>query len=656
MARAKRDGMARFIRRLFASTGGSVLPIAAASVPVIVALIGGGLDINRVYKARNRLQTACDAGTLAGRRAVTTNGYDTAAQNQANAYFNTNFVEGELGTTGTTFTTASANNGNLISGTASTTVQTAVMNLLGVETIPVSVACSATMGVGNSDITMVLDTTGSMGNTLSGTSQTRIQALRVAMKNFYDTVATATQGSNARIRYSFVPYSSSVNVGRLIYNLDPAYLADTWQIQSREPVYNTITEQVFTGWAAPVNTSEQTYSTEIVGSTSQYSSTNYTSQANCNNARPADLAWANNGNATTSSSTVTNGSGQQVVTTTTTQPQRKTTYLCQQTNNNRWRVFSFNTTRNYIMRSYATSDPIYETRTRQEFASWAYKEVSVDTSVYKTFAAVSKPNGTSGAAASYTWGGCIEERESDATDSISYSSSDGMSPSTALDLNVDMVPDDDPDTKWGPMWPELAYYRTVSNWQGTFLTNAVQTSQGSRANSKCPYQAQLLSTMNQSAFYSYADSLIADGSTYHDLGMLWGLRLSSPQGPWADTVNIAPTNGGKVSRHIIFMTDGQMEPSNTIQSSYGIEWHDRRVTDDGVSNQAARHTLRFRALCDNAKDKGFRVWVIAFASSLTSDLTYCASSNSSFLATNATQLNSAFQEIAKNVGELRVYQ
>lgn len=656
MARAKRDGMARFIRRLFASTGGSVLPIAAASVPVIVALIGGGLDINRVYKARNRLQTACDAGTLAGRRAVTTNGYDTAARNQANAYFNTNFVEGELGATGTTFTTASANNGNLISGTASTTVQTAVMNLLGVETIPVSVACSATMGVGNSDITMVLDTTGSMGSTLSGTSQTRIQALRVAMKNFYDTVATATQGSNARIRYSFVPYSSSVNVGRLIYNLDPAYLADTWQIQSREPVYNTITEQVFTGWAAPVNTSEQTYSTEIVGSTSQYSSTNYTSQANCNNARPADLAWANNGNATTSSSTVTNGSGQQVVTTTTTQPQRKTTYLCQQTNNNRWRVFSFNTTRNYIMRSYATSDPIYETRTRQEFASWAYKEVSVDTSVYKTFAAVSKPNGTSGAAASYTWGGCIEERESDATDSISYSSSDGMSPSTALDLNVDMVPDDDPDTKWGPMWPELAYYRTVSNWQGTFLTNAVQTSQGSRATSKCPYQAQLLSTMNQSAFYSYADSLIADGSTYHDLGMLWGLRLSSPQGPWADTVNIAPTNGGKVSRHIIFMTDGLMEPSNTIQSSYGIEWHDRRVTDDGVSNQAARHTLRFRALCDNAKDKGFRVWVIAFASSLTSDLTYCASSNSSFLATNATQLNSAFQEIAKNVGELRVYQ
>jgi hypothetical protein len=648
--------MSGFLTRLHRSTTGSVLPIAAASVPVIIALIGGGLDINRVYKARNRLQSACDAGTLAGRRAITTNGYDTTAQAQANAYFNTNFVQNDLGATGTSFTTASANNGNLITGTAQTTVQTVVMNLLGVDTIPVEVTCSATMGVGNSDITMVLDTTGSMGNTLSGTTQTRIQALRAAMKNFYDTVATATQGSNARIRYGFVPYSSSVNVGRLIYNLDPRYLADTWQIQSREPVFNTITEQVFTGWSAPVNTSEQTYSTEIVGGTTQFSSTNYSSQANCNNARPADLAWANNGNATTATSSTTNGSGQQVVTTTTTQPQRKTTYVCQQRNNNRWRVFSFDTTRDFITRSFATSDPIYETRTRQEFVNWAYKEVSVDTSVYKTFAAVSRPNGTNGAAASYTWGGCIEERESDATGSISYSSVNGMSPSSALDLDVDLLPDDDADTKWGPMWPELAYYRTVSNWQGTFLTDAVQTSQGTRASSYCPYQAQLLSTMNQSAFYSYADALVASGSTYHDIGMLWGLRLSSPEGPWANTVNVLPTNGGKVSRHIIFMTDGQMEPSISIQSSYGIEWHDRRVTDDGQSNQAARHTLRFRALCDNAKDKGFRVWVIAFASSLTTDLSYCASSNSSFLATNATQLNNAFQEIAKNVGELRVYQ
>ncbi|MFM6829332.1 MAG: pilus assembly protein, partial [Novosphingobium sp.] len=645
-----------FLSRLLRNPAGSVLPLAAASVPVIVALIGGGLDMSRTYKARNRLQSACDAGTLAGRRAVTTNGYDQTARTQATTFFNTNFNENDVGASGTTFVTTSTDSGNLVSGTAATSVGTAVMGMIGVDSISVSVGCSATMGVGNSDITMVLDTTGSMGSTLAGTSVTRIQALRTAMKNFYTTISTATQGSNARVRYSFVPYSSSVNVGRLIYNLDPHYLADQWPIQSREAVFNTITEKVFTGWKSPVYTSSQSYSTESVGNTSQYTSTNYNSLSACNSARLANSDWANNGSATTSNSTTTNGSGQQVVTTQTSQPQRKTTYVCQ-ASGNKYRIYYYYTTRTYYTYSYATSDPVYETRTRQEFSHFAYKQVTYDVSALKKFQSVSVKNGASGVAVSYTWGGCIEERETDSSDSFSYSSVSGMSPSTALDLDVDLVPDDSDDsTKWAPMWPDVAYYRTYTSGYNTYLSSSAETTQGSKASSYCPYQAQLLSTMNQSAFNTYADSLVAAGSTYHDLGMLWGLRLNSPDGPWNGTVNVAPTNGGKVSRHIIFMTDGIMEPSTTVQSTYGIEWHDRRVTDDGSSNQTARHTARFRALCDAAKAKGFRVWVIAFASGMTTDLSYCASDNSSYTASNSTQLNTAFQEIAKNVGELRVYQ
>lgn len=636
-----------------------MLPLAAISVPVIVALVGGGLDMSRVYKARNRLQSACDAGTLAGRRAVTTDGYGTDEKAQAATYFNTNFNEDEIGATDTSFVTDSTDAGNMVTGTASTTVNMAVMNMLGIDTLDVSVECSATMGVGNSDITMVLDTTGSMGSTLPNSSQTRIQALRAAMKNFYTTVATATQSSNARVRYSFVPYSSSVNVGRLIYNLNPDYLANQWPIQSREPVFNTITEQVFVGWDDPVYTSNSGYSSETSGSSTQYSSTNYTSQTNCNNAKPADTAWANNGSSSSSNSTTTNGDGQQVVTTTTTQPQRKTKYTCTRLSSGSrpWRVYYYYVNRNYYTYQYATSDPVYETRTRQEFSHFAYKRVMYNTGTYKTFVAASVPNGSNGTSVSYTWKGCIEERDTVASGSVSYSNGSGMSPSDALDLDIDLLPrDDDETTKWGPMWPEVAYYRTVYSNGYTYLTNADETTRGSKAGSYCPYQAQLLQTMTQGAFDTYADSLVAEGSTYHDLGMIWGLRLSSPDGPWQNTVNIAPSNGGKVSRHIIFMTDGEMAPSSTIQSTYGIEYHDRRITDDGSSNQSSRHTARFKALCDAAKDKGFRVWVIAFGSSLTSDLTYCASSNSSYLANNAAQLNTAFQEIAKNVGELRVYQ
>lgn len=647
--------MTGWLSRLQLNSTGSILPLAAIALPVILTMVGSGLDMSRVYKARNRLQTACDAATLAGRRAVTNDGYDTDEQAVASTYFNTNFVESDVGATGTTFVSSSPDQGNFVVGSAETSVKMAVMGAMGFDTFDISVSCQATLGVGNSDITMVLDTTGSMGSTLSGTSQTRIQALRAAMKNFYDTLAMEASGSNARVRYSFVPYSSSVNVGRLIHDRDPNFLADQWPIQSREPVFRTINEQVFVGWNEPVYTSSENYSAEMSGPASQFSSTNYSSQTNCNSARPADTAWTDNG-ATSESSSTTSNSGRQVVTTTTTQPQIRTRYTCQRTNNDGrpWRVFSYYVTRNFLTYQYATSDAIFETRTRQEFSNWAYKQVNFSTVDYKRFAPATVNNGANGTPISYTWNGCIEERDTVATGSVSYSNLLGMSPSDAQDLNIDKLPQDgDEATKWGPMWPELAYYRLNSY---NNLTNEPETTRGTKAQSFCPQRAQLLQEMEQSSFYNYADSLVAAGSTYHDLGLMWGLRLNSPEGPWQELVNATPTNGAKVARHIIFMTDGMMEPNYAIQSTYGVEWHDRRITDDGYSNLAARHTARFRALCDVAKAKGFRVWVIAFASSFTSDLTYCASSNSSFFATNATQLNSAFQDIAKSVGELRVYQ
>jgi hypothetical protein len=56
------------------------------------------------------------------------------------------------------------------------------------------------------------------------------------------------------------------------------------------------------------------------------------------------------------------------------------------------------------------------------------------------------------------------------------------------------------------------------------------------------------------------------------------------------------------------------------------------------------------------KAKGIRLWVIAFGTSLTTNLRTCASTSSSFTASNASQLDAAFQEIANQVGELRLTQ
>src|SRR3546814_20907922 len=69
---------------------------AAAIVPVI-GIVGSAVDIGRAYKTQLRLQQACDAGVLAGRRAMGGATYSDAAEAEADKMFNFNFPEAKYG-------------------------------------------------------------------------------------------------------------------------------------------------------------------------------------------------------------------------------------------------------------------------------------------------------------------------------------------------------------------------------------------------------------------------------------------------------------------------------------------------------------------------------------------------------------------------------
>jgi Flp pilus assembly protein TadG len=613
-----RSGFLTFLRDI----SGNVLPMAAIGMLLSAALVGGGIDMSRAYRAQNRLQAACDSGTLAGRRAVVSSGFDAAAQTQASNFFNTNFDNTSLETSNTVFTPTSDDNGQTVKATATTTLKLAVMKIFGFQSFSLAVTCQASMGVGNSDVVMVLDTTGSMG-TDTGGGVTRMDALQQAMKNFYSTVKTATTSTNARIRYGFVPFSTTVNVGKLLTDRDPTFLNDTWTIQSRMAVQD----------GAPDTDTNSLNS----GTKSDYTTTTYATQADCLAALPANTPWTNNGTAANlgTTSTQNNGSGDQRWTTTVSQPQQRTAYDCKQNNGNNatWKRRTFTQTQDY------------DTNTDWK---WEYKPVAYDVTAYKTFAAVTTNTGSYGGSVSSTWKGCIEERGSSNTATFTFVAGTGITPAAAKDLDLDSAPTNDTTTKWSPMWPQVAYSR---------YSNTSPTNTGYQASSYCPYKAQLLAEMTQTDFGAYADALNPTGSTYLDIGIAWGGRLSSPQGIFSDNVNIAPPNGGEVSRHLIFMTDGIMEPDEDIQASWGIEQHDRRVTSDGSNSQdTSRHTARFLALCEAIKAKGIRLWAISFTSGTSTSLSTCASTNSYYNADNPTQLNAAFQEIAKQVGELRLTQ
>ncbi len=205
--------------------------IAGAIIP-LTAVIGGGLDIARAHLAQSRLSQACDAAALAGRRAMSNEDIETAKP-EANKFFNFNFPQGYMGTASFTPTITRPDTGT-VKVTAATTVPTTIMKIFKHSSIPINVDCDATQNFDNIDIVLVLDVTGSMDNSING--EKKIVSLRKAVIALYDELASAQTQLTAqglRLRYAIVPYSTNVNVGKLVQSVSSSYLAPEATYQSR---------------------------------------------------------------------------------------------------------------------------------------------------------------------------------------------------------------------------------------------------------------------------------------------------------------------------------------------------------------------------------------------------------------------------------------
>ena len=253
---------------------------------------------------------------------------------------------------------------------------------------------------------------------------------------------------------------------------------------------------------------------------------------------------------------------------------------------------------------------------------------------------------TGGSTMSSTWNGCIEERQSVPT----ITSTTTALPSGANDLNINMVPTGDVATQWRPQWPAVAYYRTAGS--GNTTTGTYNSS------AACPAAAVRLVAWNRAAMLSYVNALTPTGSTYHDIGMLWGTRMLTNAGVFADSPDVF--NSMPVSRHIIFMTDGQMDTDPSVYGAYGMERNDMRVSGMASPSETelnGRHLARFKMICTAAKSLNISIWVIAFGTSLSSDMLACASNaNQASTVADRTALIARFRQIGNNIGALRLTQ
>ena len=611
---------------------------AVAMIPML-AMVGGGIDMGRAYMARTQLQSACDAGVLAGRRAMSGSGtYGDADKAKARAMFDANFAAHAVEASGVAFETR-ANDEGQVEGEASAIVPTAVMYIFGKKDFDLKTDCMAELQIANADIMFVLDTTGSMGGT-------RIAGLRDAVRDFHRTLNEAIKDENTRIRYGFVPYSMTVNAGELVSSgaMPTSYFRDSAPYETREAQFNT-----------PVYVPDAS-----VNAGTTYETYPYTlSSSDCSN-------YGINRYPGYGSNPASSGSPPGKVT--------QRTYSFQS--------WSGSGSRRTCTRRVDAIETSY--KTKYAFTNWRYKQSTLDTSAFKTGAAVqigtsvvtassgsvidpahhsyadqagyydmvslAKKNGSmlhNIGLTNSVWNGCLEER-----DTVDASDWDPI-PDGALDLDLDLAPDSD-ESRWRPLWNDLVYLRNYYTYEDT-------TYDRSPAYSVCPSPMKLFTEVEMSSdpndvpawLESYLSGLVATGNTYHDIGMIWGGRLSSPRGIFAANVN---KDDKAVTRHLLFMTDGRMEPYIWGNDAYGIEILSNRVAPrgSGTSDLTQRHTARFLATCEAIKDQGITVWVIAFGTSLTSDMVTCSSDGRAYQSSDTSALRERFKFIASQVANLRL--
>ena len=759
----KQDRQKGFLGRLLHNEAGNVLFMTAAFLIPLLGLVGGGVDMSRLYLAKTRLQQACDAGALAGRKAMA-NGTWTTGTGSTNAravnIFEANFNKnGEYGSNAPTYSFSEA--AGVVTGTTSVTMPMMVIKVLGITTKTLNVSCTAKMEIPNTDVMFVIDNTGSMNCQVAHTGYTcpggsnggvedataKMKGLRSAIKCFYEALTkvntaepctysggtwsstndptATTYSGTAQLRFGFMPYSVNVNVGKLLPN---SYFPDAWNYQSREPNYQTVHAWAVTGSESAVggysswspSSTPSSYNNSSDFSWGTIASTNQTVGTTTYSYHRTDTAADTSGeclglnNLSGSSSTLvaindvpgttyldagtgtapTYPGSTQTINHTETDPRTVVGYRYVWTKNG----FSSKTcwleigTSTYNRTRTGTSTKPIAWTDYNTITGWTYKQVSQNIAGLKVSgstwnSAVSLPLATANGASvtlsgstsstyiqtlantSVAWDGCIEERQTyQNTNSSTISTSDWSPiPATAYDTDFTTVPSSGTaGTQWGPILPNAVWARYTG---GTDTTADVLTSSTLSRNYSysCPTEAKKLQEWTASNLVTYLSSLVAGGSTYHDIGMVWGARFISPTGIFASE-NATTPSGQPIQRHIVFMTDGDTNTTTDQYSAYGVTWWDRRQTSYAPSSTNTDDIVnaRLTALCSAIKNQNITLWVVSYGGGVNTAtetrLQNCATTPNApgvanthfFSATDTPTLIAKFQQIAAEIADLRL--
>ena len=215
----------------FASqASGSTSVMAGFALVPLVAFAGMSVDMSQTYLARTTLQMAVDAAALAGLEQYRATNDVTQAQNTATSVFSGSLPARITGTQLSAIMTPST---ATMSVTASGTVQTSLMSVLGPSLGQTTIGASAnamsqTTGLGkNLEVSLMLDVTISMGQSSGTSNLTKLQAMQSAAKSLIATVVQYSQAPYTS-RVALAPFSAAVNVGSYFTSITGSAPSGSW--------------------------------------------------------------------------------------------------------------------------------------------------------------------------------------------------------------------------------------------------------------------------------------------------------------------------------------------------------------------------------------------------------------------------------------------
>ncbi len=224
--------MRSFLR---SNRGNVAMMFAIALIPLMIGA-AAGLDFARGMLVRQQMTEALDAAALAVGSSTGLN--QTSAQTLAQQYFNANFTvdTSAYGVPTVAIPSGGYNSAGSVQLTATDTMPTVLMKLVGINSLPISATSTVVWGQTKLWVALVLDNSGSMQ--FGDSSGSKMAALKNASQQLLTVLqnAAATPGD---VQVSVVPFVKTVNVGTGNVNASWIDFTSDW---GAPPVTNQTTD------------------------------------------------------------------------------------------------------------------------------------------------------------------------------------------------------------------------------------------------------------------------------------------------------------------------------------------------------------------------------------------------------------------------------